>query len=159
VPVAGGHICLLFSQKTTIMDDARPKRRDLVENFPKSFTYSGLIMHFAQEYRKVMGEDAPKVVVHTLTHGFQLLWKKCRNKKLFFSTSKSRKWLDTVLPRPEEALPVVAVARAEGKTPPANSICALCAYKSVSQGSESFQCEFVTFVNNKWAQIVEETLY
>jgi hypothetical protein len=140
-------------------DAARPKRRDLVENFPKSFTYSGLTQHFAAEYKRVMGHEAPKVVVDTLTHGFHRFWKKIKNRKQFFTSTLTRKWLDTVLPTPEETLPVVTITKPEVSTPPANSICALCAYKSVqSSGSESFQCEFEAFVTTRWTQLVEGTM-
>jgi hypothetical protein len=78
----------LIVQETALLADMtseHPKRKDLVNNFPSSYTYRALCTHFTSEFKKVLGYEAPKPVFHTLTVTFMRLWKTTRKKELFFS--------------------------------------------------------------------------
>ena len=76
-------------------------RRDLIKNFPRSFSYSSLMTHFAAEYERIVGNPAPKPLLRNLVYSFAALWDKTRNKRFFLMETPVRPcqaWLDKPVP-------------------------------------------------------------
>jgi hypothetical protein len=79
------------------MDRASLIRKDLVKNFPSSYTYSGLTLHFTSEYKRALGCDPPKETNNTLVYTFSKLWKKKKErkkKKHFLKSALCANWLE-----------------------------------------------------------------
>jgi hypothetical protein len=61
-----------------------PTRYDLVKNFPSSYTFQALTLHFGREYFKIAGHSPSKQVIDTLMNSFKKNWKNARCKERFF---------------------------------------------------------------------------
>jgi hypothetical protein len=74
------------------------KRKHLVKNFPRSFTYSALCSHFTSEYKQLLGCELSSSEMKTLVLSFMRLWKKTKKKEQFLSIELCKFWLETDLP-------------------------------------------------------------
>jgi hypothetical protein len=99
---AGGHSSF-FSQITTTMDCAYPKRKDLVKNCPTSYSFSALCSHFSQEYKQLLCNEASKPLIHSVANTFLWQWRNIRKKEQFLVAKSSQSWLETALPVQENA--------------------------------------------------------
>jgi hypothetical protein len=104
------------------MDCAYPKRKDLVKNFPTSYSYSALCSHFSQEYKQLLGYEASKPLIHSVTCTFLRQWKNIRKKERFLVAKSSQSWLETALPLQENTAKGQDLLREIDSTP-TNSSC------------------------------------
>ena len=92
----GKHI---IPSKTT-MEKTLCKRRDIVNTFPKSFSFTALKDHFSREYLSVVGCHVDGKCLKYLVESFILMWKATKNREKVFSTPRGNAWLEKKLPMP-----------------------------------------------------------
>ena len=84
----------------TTMEKTLFKRRDIVNNFPKSFSFTALKDHLSREYLSVVGCHVDDKCLKYLVESFMLMWKATKNKEKVFSTPRGNAWLEKKLPMP-----------------------------------------------------------